>query len=227
MPAAIIQAGIRPMIRCAVSSGPVSELILLLRGQQRQRVHGGRLKVDRHTIGQRDGALNVCVFDARQQLQVDIPAIAVTAADQLGGRKHLIHGARRSTMPELRNSPSTMPERYIKSNARANSSGWKASRRKSRPGAKRAIAAVVLTRAGLKNFQDRFAPPVGRGQMRDARHHIAALGWAALRRRRIGRRRKETAAICLPRRGSVQSSYRSARSSRSSFSRCIDGRRQR
>ena len=57
---------------------------------------GRRLEVDGDAIGQRARRLDLSALRAREELQVHVPAKAVTAAQDLDRREHAIHGALRT-----------------------------------------------------------------------------------------------------------------------------------
>ena len=57
---------------------------------------GRRFQVDRDAVGQLHGAVELVVFDAGHDLQVDVAAVALLAADDVGGIQDFVlrgHGA--------------------------------------------------------------------------------------------------------------------------------------
>ena len=93
--------GIEPRVE-RVSAGQfqrgqqVARQILLARQHADVGV-GGRLEIDGDAIGQRARRLHLGPLGTRKQLQVHVPAKAVTAPQDLDRREHAIHGARCAT----------------------------------------------------------------------------------------------------------------------------------
>jgi len=57
----------------------------LLGRQGGQTLAGGRLKVDRDAVGQLHGTIELVIFDAGHDFEVDVTPVALSVADDIGG----------------------------------------------------------------------------------------------------------------------------------------------
>jgi hypothetical protein len=148
-------------------------LQLLLRREQRQRLRRRGLEIDRYSIRQRDGALDLCRLGARKELEMDVSSVCVAVAYQLRGRDHLIHGARRADDAGAQEQPVHDAGAIHQVKRSRQLIGFEGCSPEVATSAEGAIPAVVLAGASLQDFQDGFAATVGSSQMRDARGHVS------------------------------------------------------